>query len=148
MTSPLSINPNRIGLDEAYMQMAEIWAKRSKANRKQVGALLVRDKQIISDGYNGIPAGAKDDVCEYLEDGVLKSKRDVLHAESNALMKISRHGGTGCDGATMYVTMSPCFECSKLMIQAKIARVVYREAYRDMSGVDNLIENGIQVDQI
>ena len=161
--APLSINPNRIDLDEAYMQMAEIWAKRSKANRLQVGALIVKDNQITSDGYNGMPSGAKDEVCEELvwpddyggvdgiggpPDKVTRTKREVLHAESNALMKISKNGGVGAEGATLYTTYSPCFECSKLITQAKIKRVVYRNQYRDLGGVDLLREFGVQVDKL
>ena len=150
-------NPNRIDLDEAYMQMAEVWARRSKANRKQVGALIVKDKQIISDGYNGMPSGAQDDTCEkwdYSQDYdrhapvVQVTKPEVLHAESNALMKISENGGVGAQGATLYVTMSPCKECAKLIKQAKIARVVFREQYRDAGGVDFLRAYGVQVDKL
>ena len=160
-------NPNRIELDEAYLQMAEIWAKRSKANRKQVGALIVKDKQVISDGYNGMPSGAQDDVCEFdgrqdeysyraqwgtrrppLKLTDLITKPEVLHAESNALMKISENGGVGAQGATMYVTLSPCKECAKLIKQAKISRVVYREQYRDDSGIKFLREYGVKVDKL
>jgi dCMP deaminase len=155
MHQKITINPNRIDLDEAYMQMAEVWAKRSKANRLQVGALIVKDRQIISDGYNGMPAGSPDDVCEYMEPadpnrwtGGLTTKREVLHAESNALMKIAENGGVGAQGATLYTTWSPCFECSKLIRQAKVKRVVYREAYRDTSGIDFLRSSGVQVDQL
>jgi len=156
---PITINPNRIDLDEAYMQMAEIWAKRSKANRLQVGCLIVKDRQIISDGYNGMPSGAKDDVCEEWHfdgnrdrepgySGELRTKREVLHAESNALMKISENGGVGAQGATLYTTYSPCFECSKLIRQAKVKRVVFRNVYRDIAGVEFLRSMGIQVDQL
>lgn len=159
----ISINPDRIDLDEAYLAMAEIWARRSKANRKQVGALIVKDKQIISDGYNGMPAGDKDDACEYWDypdwydgrdgiggppDKVLKTKHEVLHAESNALMKIAENGGVGAQGATLYVTMSPCKECAKLIKQAKIKRVVFREQYRDTGGVDFLKARGVDVIQL
>lgn len=145
----LSINPNRIELDEAYLRMAEVWANRSKANRKQVGALIVKERRIISDGYNGMPSGSDDDVCEfYAENGSLQTKPDVLHAESNALLKITESGGVGARGATLYVTLSPCFECSKLIVQAKIARVVYREKYRDVRGIENLLKYGIKVDQL
>jgi dCMP deaminase len=158
----ISTNPNRIDLDEAYMQMAEIWAKRSKANRKQVGALIVKDRQIISDGYNGMPAGDEDDVCEYWSEEiipnqeydhtrthfVLKTKPEVLHAESNALAKIAENGGVGAQGATLYVTMSPCKECAKLIKQAKIKRVVYREHYRDTGGIDFLTKRGVKVEQL
>lgn len=171
----LSINPDRIGLDEAYMQMAEVWAKRSKANRLQVGALIVKDRQIISDGYNGMPAGAKDDICEEWVDAdshegrgisgltdkvlkrdgiagppdkVLKTKAHVLHAESNALLKIAENGGVGAQGATLYTTYSPCPECAKLIKQAKIARVVYRNAYRLPDGINMLRDLGVTVEQI
>ena len=149
---PLSTNPDRIELDEAYMQMAEVWARRSKANRKQVGALIVKDKQIISDGYNGMPAGEKDDVCEVWEEPeglgtewTLRTKPEVLHAESNAIAKLAENGGIGGQGATLYVTMSPCKECAKLIKQTKIRRVVYREQYRDTGGIDFLRERGVEV---
>lgn len=151
----LSINQNRLDLDEAYLQMAEVWAKRSKAVRKQVGALIVKDRQIISDGYNGMPTGSVDDVCEYWEDvsslikkvpeWSLKTKPEVLHAESNALMKISENGGVGAQGATLYVTLSPCIDCAKLIVQAKIKRVVYREDYRITTGTDFLRKYGVEV---
>jgi dCMP deaminase len=145
----LTINPNRIDLDEAYLQMAEIWAKRSKANRTQVGALIVKDLQIISDGYNGLPAGAEDDVCEYYDSaGNLVTKPDVLHAESNALLKISKLGGRGSHGATLYTTLSPCTECAKLITQSKIARVVYRDSYRDDAGIRLLHKYGVGVTQL
>ena len=159
MNTPITPNPNRIDLDEAYMQMAEIWAKRSKANRKQVGALIVKDRQIISDGYNGMPAGDEDDTCEeWFFDpardrepgytGEIRSKDDVLHAESNALAKIAENGGVGAQGATLYVTMSPCKECAKLIKQAKIKRVVFRELYRDTRGIESLIRRGVKVEQL
>lgn len=159
MLPEITINPNRIELDEAYLQMAEVWSLRSKANRSQVGALIVKDEQIISDGYNGMPAGSIDDVCEFhaieIIDAdkdqwhhVLKTKPEVLHAESNALMKISKKGGVGCEGGTLYVTMSPCPECAKLIIQAKIARVVYRKKYRLTDGIDLLNKYKIPVTQI
>jgi dCMP deaminase len=159
----LTINPDRIELDEAYMQMAEIWAKRSKANRLQVGALIVKDRQIISDGYNGMPSGSQDDVCEYYAypsdydgrdgidgppDKVLMTKMEVLHAESNALLKIAENGGVGAQGSTLYVTHSPCPECAKLIKQAKVKRVVYRHAYRRPEGVLMLRALGVQVDQL
>jgi dCMP deaminase len=144
--NPIVINPNRIDLDEAYLQMAEIWARRSKANRNQVGALIVKNRQIISDGYNGMPAGAEDDVCEvYDEHGQLLTKPEVLHAESNALLKITENGGVGADGATLYVTLSPCFECAKLIKQAKISRVVYRHSYRIADGIRLLRKYGVEV---
>lgn len=149
----LTINPNRIELDEAYMQMAEIWSQRSKANRLQVGALIVKDKQIISDGYNGMPSGAEDDVCEVWDgdhptEMVLRTKPDVLHAESNALLKITENGGIGAQSATLYVTHSPCPECAKLIKQAKIVRVVYRNEYRLKDGINMLRRYGVQVDHL
>lgn len=157
--SKITINPNRIDLDEAYMQMAEVWAKRSKANRKQVGALIVKDRQIISDGYNGMPMDEPDDTCEFMwfdpardrepgYSGELRTKAEVLHAESNAITKLAAHGGLGGEGSTLYVTMSPCFECAKLIKQTKITRVVYRDQYRDTSGIQFLSLRGIQVDQL
>jgi dCMP deaminase len=149
LVEKLSINPNRIDLDEAYLQMAEIWAKRSKANRKQVGALLVKDKQIISDGYNGMPAGDKDEVCEYIdESGNLVTRPELMHAESNALMKLAENGGLGAQDATMYLTMSPCLPCAKLMKQAKIKRVVFRERYRETDGIEFLTSRGVEVVQL
>ena len=164
MTSQkLSTNPNRIDLDEAYMQMAEVWAKRSKAVRKQVGAILVKDRQIISDGYNGMPAGDPDDVCEFLDypdeydgrDGIggppsriLKTKPEVLHAESNAITKLSKNGGQGAEGATLYLTLSPCTECAKLIKQTGIKRVVFRETYRDPGGINFLQKRGVVVEQL
>jgi dCMP deaminase len=157
----LTTNPNRIPLDEAYMSMAEIWALRSKANRLQVGALIVKDQQIISDGYNGMPSGVANDVCEYWHydpnDEVsagssvtptLRTRPEVLHAESNALLKISKNGGTGAEGGTLYTTYSPCAECAKLIKQAKISRVVYRNVYRLLDGVEMLRRLGVQVDHL
>lgn len=153
----ITINPNRLALDEAYMQMAEVWARRSKGNRKQVGALIVANKQIISDGYNGMPSGELDDVCEFWEDVsaliktepeyVLRTKPEVLHAESNAITKLAANGGGGA-GSTLYVTMSPCPECAKLIKQTGILRVVFREQYRDTAGIDFLKQRGVQVEQI
>ena len=164
MTQPeLSINPNRIELDEAYMQMAEVWAQRSKANRLQVGALIVKDKQIISDGYNGMPSGSADEICEYWDypsdydgrdgiggppDKVLKTKTIVLHAESNAILKAAKNGGQGLEGATIYTTYSPCPECAKLIKQAGISRVVYRHSYRLPDGIDMLRELEVPVEQL
>lgn len=149
----ITINPNRIDLDEAYLQMAEVWARRSKGNRLQVGCLIVKDKQIISDGYNGMPAGDNDDTCEFFTNGVdasqgLSTKHEVLHAESNALAKIAENGGVGAQGATLYVTMSPCKECAKLIKQSKIQRVVFRELYRDGDGIEFLLQRGVQVEQL
>lgn len=150
----LTVNPKRIALDEAYMRMAEIWAQRSKANRLQVGALIVKDKQIISDGYNGMPGGMEgdDEVCEeFVEDTfgqVVKTKQMVLHAEANAILKIAQNGGVGAEGATLYTTYSPCPECAKLIKQAKIERVVFRNHYRLPEGVQMLERMGIRCVQL
>lgn len=153
MNEPITINPNRIELDEAYMQMAEVWGKRSKANRLQVGALIVKGRRIISDGYNGMPSGDVDDVCEFYTNGVdasqgLTTKPEVLHAESNAITKISNSGGEGAEGSTLYVTWSPCLECAKLIRQSGIKRVVYRHQYRVVNGIDFLQTRGIPVEQL
>ena len=126
--------------DHLYMRMARTWAENSYCQRRKVGALLVRDKMIISDGYNGTPSGFEN-ICE--ENNV--SKPYVLHAEANAITKVARSGNSS-DGATLYVTASPCMECSKLIIQAGIRRVVYGEKYRLMDGVELLERAGIQVD--
>lgn len=142
----------RIGLDAAYLTMARTWARRSKAQRLQVGAILVKDTQIISDGYNGMPYGAQNDVCEVNDGLTTVTRPEVLHAESNALLKLarygSRYGGVGAEGATLYVTHSPCVECAKLIIQARIKRVVFAERYRIDAGCLLLGEYGIQVEQI
>lgn len=129
--------------DSRYIEMAAIWAKNSYCRRRQVGALLVKDKMIISDGYNGTPAGFEN-ICED-ENGVTKPY--VLHAEANAISKIAKSGNNS-DGATLYVTASPCIECSKLIIQAGIRRVVYRDEYRLTDGVDLLRKAGIEVEKI
>ncbi len=130
-------------LDGRYIRMAKIWAENSYCKRRQVGALLVKNNTIISDGYNGTPAGFKN-VCED-EDG--HTLPYVLHAEANAITKIARSGNSS-EGATLYVTTSPCIECSKLIIQAGIARVVFSEYYRLSDGIDLLREAGIKVDFI
>jgi dCMP deaminase len=133
----------RISKDEAYMQMAEVWAKRSYCVRKKVGALIVKDGQIISDGFNGTPSGF-DNCCEIDEN---TTNPIVLHAESNAILKIACSTQSSV-GSTLYQTMSPCGECAKLIIQAKIVRVVFRELYRDASGIEILRSVGIEVEQI
>jgi len=148
----LTINPNRIEIDEAYLQMAEIWARRSKANRLQVGALIVKNGRIISDGYNGMPSGAQgeDDVCEYYDEvGEIRTKSEVLHAEANAIIKLAASvTGGGSEGATLYCTYSPCPECAKLIVQAKIARVVFRNHYRLPEGVERLEKRGVKCEQL
>ena len=128
--------------DHSYLQMAEIWAQNSYCKRRKVGALIVKDKMIISDGYNGTPSGFEN-ICED-EDGVTKPY--VLHAEANAITKVAKSGNSS-SGATLYVTASPCMECSKLIIQSGITRVVYRDAYRLMDGIELLKRAGIDVEQ-
>ncbi|MDD7404418.1 MAG: dCMP deaminase family protein [Bacteroidales bacterium] len=120
-------------LDRRYLRMARIWAENSYCERRKVGALLVKDKMIISDGYNGTPAGFEN-ICED-ENGVTKSY--VLHAEANAITKIAQSNNNS-KGATLYVTTSPCIECSKLIIQAGIKRVIFQELYRIHDGIDLL----------
>jgi dCMP deaminase len=127
-------------LDERYMRMARIWAENSYCQRRKVGALLVKNKMIISDGYNGTPSGFEND-CE---DENNQSKPYVLHAEANAITKVARSHNSS-DGATLYVTASPCIECSKLIIQSGIKRVIYGEEYRIMDGVELLRRAGIEV---
>ncbi|MEN9322578.1 MAG: hypothetical protein RIT03_393 [Bacteroidota bacterium] len=129
--------------DKAYLRIAKEWSLLSYCHRKQVGAIIVRDRMIISDGYNGTPSGFEN-CCED-ENGL--TNWYVLHAEANAILKVARSSQT-CDGATLYITLSPCKECSKLIHQAGIKRVVYQMAYRDTSGVDFLHKAGIQVDHI
>jgi dCMP deaminase len=126
--------------DIAYLKMAREWAKLSYCKRKQVGALIVKDKMIISDGYNGTPSGFEN-ICED-EEGL--TKWYVLHAEANAITKVA-HSTQSAEGATLYITLSPCRECSKLILQTGIKRVVFCRAYRDSSGVDFLRNTGIEV---
>lgn len=128
-------------LDRRYLRMAAIWSENSYCKRRQVGALIVKDKMIISDGYNGTPSGFEN-ICED-ENNVTYPY--VLHAEANAITKIARSGNNS-DGATLYVTDSPCIECSKLIIQAGIKRVVYSREYRLSDGVDLLRRAGISVE--
>lgn len=120
--------------------MATVWAKNSYCARRQVGAILVKDKMIISDGYNGTPSGFEN-VCED-ENGVTKPY--VLHAEANAITKVAKSSNSS-DGSTLYVTASPCIECAKLIIQAGIKRVVYHDEYRITDGLDLLRRAGIEV---
>jgi len=126
--------------DQRYLDMARIWAQNSYCQRRQVGALVVKDSMIISDGYNGTPSGFEN-VCED-ETGVTKPY--VLHAEANAITKLARSNNNS-DGATIYITASPCIECAKLIIQAGIKRVVYGEKYRLMDGIELLQRAGIEV---
>ena len=128
--------------DNRYLEMAQIWAQNSYCKRRKVGALLVKDRMIISDGYNGTPSGFEN-ICE--EDGVTKPY--VLHAEANAITKVAKSGNSS-EGATLYVTASPCLECSKLIIQSGIKRVVYRDEYRLTDGIDLLRRAGIEVERV
>ncbi len=127
-------------LDRRYMRMAAIWAENSYCNRRKVGVLIVKNQMIISDGYNGTPAGFEN-VCED-ENGLTKPY--VLHAEANAITKIARSNNSS-EGATLYVTASPCIECAKLIIQAGIRRVVYAEKYRLEDGIELLKRANIEV---
>lgn len=130
-------------LDVRYLKMARIGAENSYCKRRQVGALIVKDKMIISDGYNGTPSGFEN-VCED-ENNVTKPY--VLHAEANAITKIARSSNNS-DGATLYVTAAPCIECAKLIIQAGISRVIYSEEYRIEDGINLLRRAGIEVKYI
>ena len=126
--------------DKAYLRLAESWAKLSQCNRKQVGAIIVKDEIIISDGFNGTPAGF-DNCCEN-EEGL--THWYVLHAEANAILKVAK-STNNCKGATLYLTHSPCRDCSKLVLQSGIKRVVYKEAYKDTSGIDFLGNAGVEM---
>jgi len=129
--------------DRAYLKMAASWAKLSHCNRKQVGALIVKDSMIISDGYNGTPAGF-DNCCE---DDNGETFWYVLHAEANAILKVAKSTNNS-KGATLYLTLSPCKDCSKLILQAGITRVVFRDEYKDSEGVEFLKSAGVDVNQI
>lgn len=129
--------------DRAYLRMATTWAELSHCNRKQVGALIVKDGMIISDGYNGTPSGF-DNSCEN-EDG--ETHWYVLHAEANAILKVAK-STHNCEDATLYITLSPCKDCSKLIVQSGISRVVFMQGYKDQSGIDFLRQAGINVEQI
>jgi dCMP deaminase len=129
--------------DSAYLKMAESWSKLSHCKRKQVGAIIVKDEMIISDGYNGTPAGF-DNCCED-DDG--NTQWYVLHAEANAILKVSKSTNNS-KGATLYLTLSPCKDCSKLILQSGIKRVVYMNSYKDTEGIDFLVDAGIETQQI
>jgi dCMP deaminase len=130
-------------LDQRYLQMADTWSQNSYCKRRQVGALLVKDQMIISDGYNGTPSGFEN-ICE---DDDQKTKPYVLHAEANAITKVAKSSNSS-DGATLYVTSSPCMECSKLIIQAGIKRVVFTESYRLEDGINLLKRADIEIKQV
>ena len=129
--------------DIAYLRMAMEWSKLSYCERRQVGALIVIDKMIISDGYNGTPSGFEN-ICEDNED---KTKWYVLHAEANAILKVAS-STQSCQGSTLYITMSPCRDCSKLIHQAGIVRLVFMDGYKDNSGVDFLENAGVEITHI
>lgn len=130
-------------IDKRYLRMASIWSENSYCQRRKVGAILVKDQMIISDGYNGTPAGFPN-ICE---DGNDTTFPYVLHAEANAITKVARSNNSS-EGSTLYITTSPCMECSKLIIQAGVRRVVFRELYRIHDGLDLLAKAGIEVLQI
>ncbi len=129
--------------DLAYLKIAHEWAKLSYCERKKVGAIIVKDRMIISDGYNGTPSGFEN-VCE---SDIGTTKWYVLHAEANAILKVAR-STQSTEGATLYQTLSPCKECSKLIYQSGIKRVVFTEKYKDTEGVDFLIKAGIELEHI
>lgn len=131
-------------LDLRYMRMARIWAENSYCVRRQVGALLVKDKMIISDGYNGTPSGFEN-ICEDPDTGLTKPY--VLHAEANAITKVAKSNNSS-QGSTLYITASPCIECAKLIIQAGIVRVVYCDSYHSPDGLTLLARAGIALTQI
>lgn len=130
-------------LDCRYLRMARIWSENSYCERRKVGALIVKDKMIISDGYNGTPSGFPN-VCEDSDNHTLPY---VLHAEANAITKVAKSNNSS-EGSTLYVTASPCIECSKLIIQAGIKRVVFSEMYRSCEGIDLLKTAGIEIEHI
>lgn len=134
----MDIQKNRL-LDERYLRMARIWSENSYCRRRKVGALIVKDKMIISDGYNGTPSGFPN-ICEDEDDTTFPY---VLHAEANAITKVARSNNSS-EGGTLYVTASPCVECAKLIIQSGIRRVVFSELYRITDGIDLLKKAGVE----
>jgi len=137
-------------LDKTYLSMAHTWSKLSRATRKKVGCLIVKDGAIISDGYNGTPKGF-DNTCEYNPNPNLHhkliTKPEVLHAESNAITKLAKSTQSSA-GATMYITISPCVECAKLIIQSEISRVVYGKLYKNKDGLNLLRQAGINITEL
>ena len=133
----------QLKFDKAYLRIANEWGKLSHCKRKQVGALIVKDRMIISDGYNGTPTGFEN----YCEDEAGYTKWYVLHAEANAILKVAS-STQSCQGATLYITMSPCKECSKLIHQAGITRIVYEIGYKDNSGLEFLAKAGIELNHV
>jgi len=136
-------NNNKTKFDHSYIEMAHVWAKNSYCKRRQVGALIVKDRMIISDGYNGTPSGFEN-VCE---DEIGSTKPYVLHAEANAITKVAKSNNSS-EGSTLYITDSPCMECAKLIIQSGIVRVVYDKKYRITDGLDLLERAGVRVEQL
>jgi dCMP deaminase len=134
------IADKQMAIDRRYLKMAGIWATNSYCNRRKVGALLVKDKMIISDGYNGTPSGFENE-CE---DGDNNTKPYVLHAEANAITKVAKSNNSS-EGSTLYITSSPCMECAKLIIQAGIRRVVFSDKYRISDGLDLLKRANIEL---
>jgi dCMP deaminase len=134
----MEASKKQYNLDERYLRMARIWSENSYCKRRQVGALIVKDKMIISDGYNGTPSGFENE-CEDND----STKAYVLHAEANAITKVAKSSNSS-DNATLYVTASPCIECAKLIIQSGISRVVFSENYRSADGVNLLKRAGIE----
>jgi dCMP deaminase len=139
----MNTDDKQIILDKRYLKMARIWAENSYCERRKVGAIVVKDQMIISDGYNGTPAGFEN-ICED-ENNITKPY--VLHAEANAITKLARSNNSS-EGATLYITASPCIECAKLIIQAGIRRVVYSEKYRLEDGINLLKKANVIVDYI
>ena len=137
------INQKKKRYHKTYLKLAREWSKLSHAKRMQVGAIMVKDGMIISDGYNGTPSGF-DNSCE---DSNGNTKPEVLHAEANAILKCAKHG-TSCEGATLYITLSPCQDCAKLIHQAGIKTVIYKEKYRYGDGLDFLKKCGVNVKKI
>lgn len=138
--------PQQVDLDKTYIRMAREWASLSKAKKLQVGCLIVKDGSIISDGYNGTPRGFNNQ-CEDVDYfNQLITRKEVLHAESNAITKLAKSTQSSV-GSTMYVTTSPCIECAKLIIQSDIIRVVYSDFYRSHAGINLLKKAGIKVEQ-
>ena len=136
-------NTKQLKYDKAYLRMASEWAKLSYCERRQVGAIIVKDRMIISDGYNGTPTGFKN-ICE---DEEHYTKWYVLHAEANAILKVAA-STQSCKGATLYITLSPCKECSKLIHQSGLIRVVYSKEYKDTTGLDFLKRAGVSLTYI
>jgi len=139
----MSNEKKQLKYDIAYLKMAKEWSALSYCNRKQVGAIMVKDRMIISDGYNGTPSGFEN-MCED-EEGY--TKWYVLHAEANAISKVAASTHS-CKGATLYITLSPCKECSKLIHQSGIKRVVYANAYKDLSGIEFLASAGVETQHL